>query len=206
MTRRLHPDAPHRAPRRPTTTWRAIRLAAALGIALAVSAAPALESDRRKPASIEADRVEIDRPAGVSRYYGNVVFVQGTLRITGDRMMLRAPGGVVEHAEVHGERATIRQQTEAGDIVHARARHIIYEPDEGLVTLIETAELERGGDRFNAARIEYRPDTGRIDASGSGDGEDGRVRIRIEPQQGAANAPNDDASGDVDDDDTGGSP
>lgn len=197
MTRRLHPDAAH-ATRRSATARQAVHLMAALGLALAASGALALKSDQQKPASIEADRVEIDRTAGISRYFGNVVFVQGTLRITGDRMMLRAPGGVVEHAEVHGERATIRQQTESGDIVHARARHIIYEADDGLVTLIETAEMERGGDHFTAARIEYRTDTERIDASG--DGDSGRVRIRIEPQDSGANG--DAPAGD----DTGGSP
>lgn len=199
MTRRLHPDVP-RTVRHQSAARRFLHLAAALILALAASVAPALEGDRRQPASIEADRVEIDRPAGISRYYGNVVFEQGTLRITGDRMTLRATGGVVEHAEVHGERATIRQRTEAGDIVHARARHIVHDADGGLVTLTENAELERGGDRFTAARIEYRPDTGRIDASG-GDEDSGRVRIRIEPQNNGTTNP-DDAT----DDNTDGTP
>lgn len=199
MTRRSHPDRLRRA-RPHAAVRRVIQLTAALTLALAASAAPALKSDRQKPASIEADRVEIDRRAGVSRYYGNVVFTQGTLRITGERMMLRAPGGVVKHAEVHGERATLRQQTEAGDIVHARARHIIYEADDGLVTLIDNAELERSGDRFTAARIEYRTATGRIDASGGGGEDGGRVRIRIEPP--ASGTTGGDAAGD----DTGGSP
>lgn len=198
MSRRSHPDASC-APRQPPQGIRARCRVAALALALAASGAAALDSDRRKPASIEADRVEIDRPAGESRYYGNVVFEQGTLRITGDRMKLQAPGGAVEHAEVHGERATIRQQTEAGDIVHARAQHIIYEVSDGLITLIDNAELERAGDRFTAARIEYRPNTGRIDAS-RGDEDGKRVRIRIEPQNDGA------GSGDSTSDDAGDSP
>ena len=183
MIRRLRPEtrrAPERArPRRVTRRRGAAMLAGSLALALAVPLPAARESDRQAPASIEADRVEIERPSGVSRYFGDVVFEQGTLRITGERMTLRAPGGVVRHAEVHGERATIRQQTDAGQTVRARARNIVYDAETGVAILTGNAELLRGGDRFTAGRIEYRPDTGRIDATG-GDGDE-RVRIRIQP-------------------------
>ncbi len=169
----------------PYTLWHRSALAralvAALALALWVPAAAAQDAERQAPASIEADRAEIDRPAGVSRYFGNVVFEQGTLRITGERMIVHAPEGVLQHAEVDGDRAVIRQRTEGGRIVHARARHIDYRAAEDLAVLNEQAEVQRGQDRFTAAHIEYRLDSGRIDASGGDDG--GRVRIRIEPQQ-----------------------
>lgn len=174
---------PRRA--RGTAAWGGRAAAAAVALLLAVAAVPGMarEGDRRQPANIEADRVEIDRPAGISRYYGNVIFTQGTLRITGDRLSLRAPGGVVEHAEVHGEPATVRQETDAGEVVRANALHIVYEAAEGLTTLTGEAELLRDGERFAAEIIHYRPDTGRVEAS-RGDGGD-RVQIRIEPEDGA---------------------
>jgi lipopolysaccharide export system protein LptA len=166
-----------------------ITVAAVLALALCASltiAAPA--GNRQAPASIEADRVEIDRPGGVSRYFGDVVFEQGTLRITGERMIVRTPDGVLEHAEVHGERAAIRQRTENGEIVHARARHIDYDAAAGVAVLTDEAEVERGDDRFTATRIEYRLDSGRIDASGGDDG--GRVHIRIQPREPEGGAEN----------------
>ncbi|MEX0606397.1 MAG: LptA/OstA family protein, partial [Halofilum sp. (in: g-proteobacteria)] len=83
--------------------------------------------------------------------------------------------------EVHGERAAIRQRTESGEIVHARARHIDYDATAGVAVLTEEAEVERGDDRFTATRIEYRLDGGRIEASGGEDG--GRVHIRIQPSE-----------------------
>lgn len=177
MTRRLRPEGPAGRRRAP-----GLALAAALTAALWAPVSLALESDRQAPASIEADRVEIDRASGISRYIGDVVFTQGSLRITGDRLTLEAPAGEVQKAEVHGQRATIRQQTANGQTVRARARHIIYDAAQGAATLTGNAELLRDGDRFAAGRIEYRPDSGRIDAAGGDDGE--RVRIRIEPEGG----------------------
>lgn len=154
-----------------------------LAAALGAGAAGARDGDRAQPATIEADRVEVLRPEGVSHYYGDVVFVQGSLRITGAEMTLRAPGGVVEFAETTGEPATVRQQTDAGEIVDAEGRRIEYQADAQLITLTGNAVMRRGGERFAAGRIRYRTDTGRVEAGADGD-DDERVRIRIEPEQG----------------------
>lgn len=153
----------------------------ALAVLLAAAPAAAREGDRRQPANVEADRVEIDREAGVSRYYGNVVFTQGTLRLTGARVDLRAPGGVVRHATAVGTPARVRQETDSGEVVRAHARTIEYDAAAGRVTLTGDAELLREGERFAAGRIVYRQASGRLEA---GRGEDGqRVRIRIEPER-----------------------
>jgi lipopolysaccharide export system protein LptA len=169
--------------RSPTT---AETLLVALALALATAAAGARDSDREAPARIEADRAEIDRAAGVSRYYGNVVYTQGTLRITGERVTVRAPEGEVRYAESNGRPATVRQETNAGDLVRAQARTIVYRADIPRVTLTGAAELHREGDRFAAGQIRYWPDTGRVEADQGEDG--GRVEIRIAPEDGDAPA------------------
>lgn len=149
---------------------------------LVVLPAGARESDRSQPATIEADRAEIDQQEGVQRYFGEVVLVQGTLRITGDEMMLRAPGGTLEFAETVGAPATTRQEMDTGELVDARARTIEYYATEQLVILEGDAVVTRGGERFSAGRIRYQTDTGRV-VAGAREGEQGeRVRIRIEPE------------------------
>lgn len=162
----------------PTCTRRTVT--ALLLAALALPAA-GREGDRSAPATIEADRAEIERPEGISHYYGDVVFVQGTLRITGDRMTLHSPGGVVEFADTHGDPATVRQETDAGEIVDAEAQLIEYQAEEQLITLTGDAVVRRAGERFAAGKIRYRTDSGRIEAGANGDDE--RVRIRIKPDE-----------------------
>ena len=167
-----------------TADW----LAFALVLLLLPGPAGASESERAQPASIEADRAEIDRASGVSRYFGNVVFTQGTLRLTGEQVTVRTEAGIVRAAESHGEPATVRQQTDDGRLLRAEAERITYDAAIPRVTLTGKAELTRGTDRFAAGFIRYWPNTGRVEAE-RGEGDE-RVRIRIEPDEddGAAGA------------------
>lgn len=146
---------------------------------LAAGPATAREGDRGQPATIEADRAEIDRASGQSLYFGNVVFEQGTLRLTGDRVAVVTREGVIQRAEAQGNPARIRQENDIGQMVRAHGRTIDYDASEGLVVLTGDAELQREGERFAAGRIRYWPESGRVEGSRGDDGE--RVQIRIEP-------------------------
>lgn len=178
---------PRTRPERPAC--RGLIAAALLLVALAATA-DTIGSGA--PATIESDRAELDRQRGVSRYFGNVEFVQGDLRITGERMDITAPDGELRRAEAEGEPARVHHVTAGGERIRARARRIVYEPALPRVTLIGSAEVERGGDHFRAGRIAYAPDTGRVDAERD-DGE--RVRITIQPETMDGDAGNQDGDG-----------
>ncbi|MDZ7787151.1 MAG: lipopolysaccharide transport periplasmic protein LptA [Halofilum sp. (in: g-proteobacteria)] len=158
---------------------------------LASAPAMAREDDRQQPATIEADRAEIDRASGESLYFGNVVFEQGTLRLTGDRVAIVTREGTVDRAEAQGEPARIRQENDQGQMVRAHGRTIDYDAGEGLIVLTGNAELQREGERFAAGKIRYWPDSGRVEGGRGDDG--GRVQIRIEPESGNGNGDGDDS-------------
>ncbi len=166
------------------------RRVGSLGVALACAALVAAAGstlaapgDRDQPVEISADRAELDRGGGVARYYGNAILKQGTLRVTGARIVVRTREGRIHKARAQGQPATIRQREEDGRYVRGRASRIRYDAAKSLVTLIGDAELLRGGDRLEAARIEYRPDSGRVEARGN-DGE--QVQIRLTPSDGGS--------------------
>lgn len=176
MNRPVHADAT--TPRVPRRTRR--RLATLVLLAWTVSAGGA-EDEGSQPATIEADRAEIDSAEGESRYFGNVVFVQGSLRLTGDRLTIETREGAVSRAEARGEPARIRKRTEAGRTLRAHGRTIDYDATEGLVVLTGDAELMRDGERFAAGRIRYWTDSRRVEGGRGEDG--GRVQIRIDPAE-----------------------
>ena len=66
--------------------------AALLGLLLSsfwiASAAWPLDSDREQPIQITADSAIRDEIAGETRYEGNVVLTQGSLKITADRLSI----------------------------------------------------------------------------------------------------------------------
>jgi len=169
----MNPLPPTDAGRRRARVALAARLVA---VATALTAAAALAQS--PPATIESDRAELDRETGVSRYFGDVEFVRGELRLSGERVDVLSPDGRLREVEAQGEPARVRDRNEAGELVRGRARTIVYDAEAPLITLTGEAELERGGDCFNAALIRYRPDSGRLEAERD-DGE--RVRITIQP-------------------------
>ncbi len=177
---------------------RRAELLSSLLVAAVLAGTPALarEDDRQQPATIEADRAEIDRASGESLYFGDVVFEQGTLHLTGDRLAIATREGVVERAEARGEPARIRQETDDGRMVRAHGQTIDYDATEGLVVLTGDAELQRDGERFAAGKIRYWPDSGRVEGGRGDDGD--RVRIRIEPGTGDGSS-NGEGDGDGDD-------
>lgn len=153
-----------------------------LFLATVLASAPghAREDDRGQPATIEADRAEIDRASGESLYFGNVVFDQGSLHLTGDRLAISAREGVVQRAEAQGDPARVRQKTDDGRLVRAHGRTIDYNATEGRIVVTGDAALQRGSERFAAGRIRYWPDSGRVEGSRGDSGE--RVKIRFEPE------------------------
>lgn len=181
-------------PRQPRGSRRALRNSVALLAVVALgplasATVVAREGDRQKPANIEADRAEVDRAQGVAHYYGDAVFTQGTLRVTGDQITIHAPAGRLDRAEAEGQPATLRQQTNAGRTVRARARRIDYASEAQRITLTGNAEVLRGGERFEAHRIVYYSATDRVEARGGAS--DDRVHIRMEPDDGQAESGND---------------
>ncbi|MBK1701591.1 lipopolysaccharide transport periplasmic protein LptA [Thiococcus pfennigii] len=170
---RLPTPHPHRTP----------RLIAALLLALA-AAAPAAEppADQDQPIQIEADSVELDEQQSTSLYLGNVIVVQGGMRIEADRVLVahdatRRP----EHVTAWGEPVRYRQRP-TGDAQEHRANALRMEYDvaKDEITLIGRAELIQGDDRFSSDRIVYDRSQAQVKAGASAAGS-GRVRITIIP-------------------------
>ena len=70
----------------------------------------ALDSDRDQPIQIVADIAIRDEMAGETRYEGNVVLTQGSLRITADTLSIRHNADEADMIVATGRPATLVQQ------------------------------------------------------------------------------------------------
>ena len=77
---------------------------------LAATYASALDSDREQPIQIEADEAVRDERVGETRYEGNVVLTQGSLRITADRIAIRHDAKGADAILATGQPARLVQQ------------------------------------------------------------------------------------------------
>ncbi len=137
-------------------------------LALCVSSAPALalSTDSDQPIHIEADRAEADDEKQVSIYRGDVVIVQGTLRITGDVVTIHYDDErQMSKMVAVGAPARFRQLPDGEtEYQQARARRMEYYADDDLIILLGDAESWQGGDRIQAQRIVYDTRHGRVNA------------------------------------------
>lgn len=147
---------------------------------LAAVSAQALRTDADQPIHIEGDDAEIDQSNETIVYTGSVEVVQGTLRVFGDRMVVKIKGDQVERIITEGAPARYRQKLEDDQgNVEAQADSIIYHTSEERIYLNGEATLTQMGNKLSGESIRYDVVNGRVDASA---GEDtGRVRMVLDP-------------------------
>lgn len=153
----------------------------------------ALTTDKDQAIEIEADSAELDEQKSVTVYTGNVIVVQGSIRMTGDKMTVYYnDGSDLESVIMVGNPATYKQLPDDSDVYdEAQAKRMEYYSPKNLIVLIDNAIVKQEGLRFSGNRIEYDTENSRIKAKGKPDSAgksddtsgDGRVRITIKPKK-----------------------
>lgn len=117
----------------------------------------ALETDKDQPIEIEADTGELDDIKNISIYRGDVVTVQGTIRMTGDKMTVYyTDGDELDYLIMEGRPATYKQLPDDSSVYdYAEALTMEYYEQKEYVILIEEALVTQEGLRFSGDRIEY---------------------------------------------------
>ncbi len=151
--------------------------------------ASAERADRDKPINIESNRLEYNDATKVSTFIGNVVLTKGTIRIQGDRMVLRQVGDNAQTVLITGSQASFRQKRDGMEqYIHGLANEIFYDTRAEQVRLSGRARLHRQNcnqpvDEITGGTIVYNATTETFTVDGKQRGENsGRVRIIIQPQ------------------------
>jgi lipopolysaccharide export system protein LptA len=117
----------------------------------------ALESDKDQPIEIEADTGELDDIKNISIYRGNVITIQGTIYMTGDKMTVYyTEDDEMDYMIMEGRPATYKQLPDDSSVYdYAEALTMEYYELKEYVILIEEALVTQEGLRFSGDRIEY---------------------------------------------------
>ena len=114
-------------------------------------------------------------------YKGNVVILQGSLKVSADELEIDASQG--EGNEIFiatGNPATYSQQQEDGSIVTAQADRIEYHRQTSSLTLEGNAEIKQNSSSVQGELIKFNMELEQIIAQGS-DQESGRVITTFQP-------------------------
>lgn len=150
------------------------------------SSSVARNSDRDQPIKLSANQAEVDNVKGVSVYRGDVVLIQGTLKITGNVMhVYYAPASrELDHIVVEGDPASYRELPEGeNEYVHAKApRMEYYASGPRRIRLLEGATLWQGSNTFRGHQVLYDIEADQVEAH-SGKDKTNRIHITIYPNQ-----------------------
>lgn len=149
-----------------------------LALSLLATTAWGLPTDREQPIHVTADSA-VQEGEQVT-YRGDVLIVQGSLRIEAAQVVVHNRDGQVQRMVATGERAHLQQLPEPdAALVKARARRITYLRAEDLVILEREAEVEQKGSVVTGERIDYLPATRAVHARGGGRGKNGEGRVQM---------------------------
>lgn len=136
------------------------------------------------PIELEADKVEFDTKKGKSTYRGNVVIVQGDLRLTGDVVEVFSEKGKIVRIFARAKPATFNNRSsKRGEPLYAEAWSIEYDVKQERVKLTGQARVDSAQRSLRSRYIVYKIETGEVLADG---GKDGRVRLIVDPDHAPA--------------------
>ena len=174
-------------------------LAVGLGIAawatVQAQSALAERADSEKPINLEADRVSVDDRNKVAVFEGNVTFVQGTLTIRADRVVVTEDAAGFHKGVATGKPVRFRQKRDAvEEFVEGEAERIEHDTRAGRTEFFERALVKSGNDLVRGAYIRYEAssETYLVTSGSNGtvapssQGADKRVRVVIQPRRGQA--------------------
>ncbi len=142
----------------------------------------ALATDRDQPVEIEADELEVREQEGISIYQGNVKLVQGSLKISADRVVIHFnETNELTLLEMSGTPATLRQLDDNQQEIWGEAKKIDYFQYESLLELRDSARLNQAGDMIESDVIRINTKNSRLQAGSMGS--DRRVKMLIQPRQ-----------------------
>lgn len=127
---------------------------------LGASACFAERADRSKPMHLEADQVIMDDAQHISTFIGNVRLSQGTMLISGDKIVVVEDKDGFKHATAYGNTAEFRQKREGLDgYVEGYGNRIDYDARAGTLNFQENARLKRDLDEVTGDNITYNVKT-----------------------------------------------
>lgn len=158
--------------------WRGMLLGLALLGAHPLTA-DARSSDSQQPIEVEADSTEFDNQSQRHTLRGDVRIRQGSLSVNAERIVLQLADGRLVEIDAQGDPLTFSIEDERGEKVEARAKKLLYKPENASLSLLGSAKLISKGRELSGERIDYDIAGANVQALS---GRDNRVKVVIEPE------------------------
>lgn len=142
----------------------------------------ALESDGDQPITIDSNTATYDDAKAISTYTGNVVSIQGSIRVNSDKLVVYFINGEADKMVFTGDLAKFKQKPNEGDEdITGEALTGEYYPKKNLLILIGKATVWQGSGAYSSDFIEYDLKTSLVKA-GEKESASKRVHVVLQPK------------------------
>lgn len=153
-----------------------------LALALYSAGVYALESDGDQPIVIDSNTATYDDVKAISTYTGNVISIQGSIRVNSDKLVVYFIEGEADKMVFTGNPARFKQTPHEGDPdITGEALTGEYYPKKNLLVLIDKATVWQGSGAYSSDFIEYDLKTSLVKA-GEKASATKRVHVVLQPK------------------------
>lgn len=143
----------------------------------------ALESDPDQPITIDSNTATYDDVTTTSIYTGNVISIQGSIRVNSDKLVVYFVEGDAEKLVFTGNKAKFKQTPNPGaEDITGEALTGEYYPKKNLLKLIDDATVWQGSATYTSDLIEYDSKRSIVKA-GDKASDAKRVHVLLKPKQ-----------------------
>ena len=143
----------------------------------------ALESDSSQPITIDSNTATYDDKSAISVYTGNVITIQGSIKVNSDKLDVYFVDGDAEKMVFTGNPARFKQTPSPGkDDIIGDALIGEYYPKKSLLILKNKATVKQGNGTYKSDYIEYDINTSLVKA-GEKSTDTKRVHVTIQPKE-----------------------
>jgi len=142
----------------------------------------ALESDSSQPILIESNSGFFDDKKGVSIYTGEVIIIQGSMRLDADKLVVYLENREIQKMVATGTPVKFKQTPEEGkEDVHGNSLIAEYYPETEVLIMMREAVIFQGGNSTTSERIEYDR-ISEVLMAGDDNTADKRVHVILQPK------------------------
>ena len=143
----------------------------------------ALETDPDQPITIDSNTATYDDVTATSTYTGNVISIQGSIRVNSDKLVVYFVEGDAEKLVFTGDKAKFKQTPNPGaDDITGEALTGEYFPKQNLLKLIDEATVWQGTATYTSDLIEYDSKRSIVKA-GEKTSDAKRVHVLLQPKK-----------------------
>jgi lipopolysaccharide export system protein LptA len=143
----------------------------------------ALESDPDQPISIDSNTATYDDVTATSTYTGNVISIQGSIRVNSDKLVVYFVEGEADKLVFTGDKAKFKQTpNEGAEDITGESLIGEYYPKKNLLILINEATVWQGNATYKSDLIEYDSKRSIVKA-GEKSSDAKRVHVLLQPKQ-----------------------